>query len=128
MVERPEAATIRQALTTGGLRGTRGWLDAVDALDSLLGELDRAEKERDELNAEADSLREQLYTDEAMREGRKRAEAERDEVLRLAKAVTEAYTAEAEDWNDGEFALWKKDDLVNAIVELRSGLSAMERA
>lgn len=36
-----------------------------------------------------------------------------------AHAVVRAYTAEAEDWNDGEFALWRKDDLVNALVALR---------
>jgi len=41
-----------------------------------------------------------------------------------AKKVTDAFTAEAEDWNDGEFALWRKDDLVNAIVELRKIVEA----
>jgi hypothetical protein len=40
-------------------------------------------------------------------------------LLDAARAVTTAYTAEAEDWNDGEFALWDKDDLVAAIVALR---------
>ncbi len=40
-----------------------------------------------------------------------------------ARAVTRAYTAESEDWNDGEFALWKADDLINAIVALRHVVS-----
>ena len=47
------------------------------------------------------------------------------EVARLREAATkvaDAYTAEAEDHNDGEFALWKADDLVNAIVALRAAL------
>jgi len=47
------------------------------------------------------------------------------EEIRLREAatkVTDAYTAEAEDHNDGEFALWQKDDLVNAIVALRAAL------
>lgn len=44
-------------------------------------------------------------------------------LLAAAKRVTRAYTAEAEDWNDGEFALWQKDDLVVALVELRKLVS-----
>jgi len=50
------------------------------------------------------------------------AEAERDRLREAATKVADAYTAEAEDHNDGEFALWQKDDLVNAIVALRAAL------
>ncbi len=39
-----------------------------------------------------------------------------------ARKVTEAFTAESEDWNDGTYALWGKDDLISAIVALRSSL------
>ena len=52
--------------------------------------------------------------------------AHRVEIERLREAATkvaDAYTAEAEDHNDGEFALWKADDLVNAIVALRAALA-----
>jgi stress response protein YsnF len=45
-----------------------------------------------------------------------------EEALCLARKVTDAYTAEAEDHNDGEFSLWKADDLVVAIVNLRAAL------
>jgi hypothetical protein len=44
------------------------------------------------------------------------------DIIAAAIDVVDAYTAEAEDWNDGEFALWQKDDLVNAIVKLRKAL------
>lgn len=49
----------------------------------------------------------------------------RDDVwhaLEAAEQAVKAYTAEAEDWNDGEFALWHKDDLVKALVSLRQAL------
>lgn len=49
-------------------------------------------------------------------------EAELRRVRAAAEKVADAYTAEAEDWNDGELALWRKDDLVNAIVNLRQVL------
>lgn len=53
------------------------------------------------------------------------ARAERaSEMEAAAKKVCDAYTAEAEDHNDGEFSLWKADDLVNAIVDLRAALAA----
>jgi hypothetical protein len=39
--------------------------------------------------------------------------------LEAAEKVADAYTAESEDHSDGEFALWNKDDLINAIVRLR---------
>jgi hypothetical protein len=42
-----------------------------------------------------------------------------DDLLAAAHRVTHAFTAEAEDWNDGTYALWRKDDLVNALAELR---------
>jgi len=45
-------------------------------------------------------------------------------IFKAAEAVARAFTAEAEDWNDGEFALWRKDDLVNAIVNLRTVMGA----
>lgn len=48
---------------------------------------------------------------------------EQDQLREAAERVATAFTAEAEDWNDGEFALWGKDDLVNAIVTLRSVLA-----
>jgi hypothetical protein len=46
-----------------------------------------------------------------------------DELLEAARAVVRAYTAEAEDWNDGEYALWQKDDLIVALVRLRQVLA-----
>ena len=48
--------------------------------------------------------------------------AERDGLRKAGTKVADAYTAEAEDHTDGEFALWKADDLVNAIVALRAAL------
>ena len=44
------------------------------------------------------------------------------DLVRLQKAaddVIDAYHRESEDANDGEFALWKADDLINAIIRLR---------
>jgi hypothetical protein len=49
--------------------------------------------------------------------------AELIQIAERARAVVDAYTAQAEDWNDGEFSLWGKDDLVNAIVALRAALA-----
>lgn len=46
-------------------------------------------------------------------------------VIAAAERSCDAYTREAEDWNDGEFALWSKDDLVEAIVAQRSALAAL---
>lgn len=43
-----------------------------------------------------------------------------EKIVQLAAKVALAYTAEAEDWNDGEYALWHKDDLVHALTDLRS--------
>jgi hypothetical protein len=51
------------------------------------------------------------------------AEAEADKLKAALTQITDAYTAEAEDHNDGEFALWKADDLVNAIVAARAALA-----
>lgn len=44
---------------------------------------------------------------------------DRNELISRARAVTAMYTAAAEDSNDGSFALWREDDLINAIVSLR---------
>lgn len=49
-------------------------------------------------------------------------EAERA-LREAAQRVADAFTAEAEDHNDGEFSLWGKDDLVMAIVNLRAALA-----
>lgn len=55
---------------------------------------------------------------DAASDDRDDAQARVYELEAAATKVTDAYTAEAEDHNDGEFALWKADDLVNAIVAL----------
>lgn len=59
--------------------------------------------------------------DEVAGKRTERAEVERLRgQLAAARAVVRAFTAEAEDWNDGEYALWKKDDLIMALVRLRA--------
>ena len=67
-----------------------------------------------------------LYEIERLRIENERLRAENERLLRAAQAVVTAYTAETEDWNDGEFSLWRKDALIVAIVSLRAALAREE--
>lgn len=67
---------------------------------------------RDSTNAIADVIGALMDERDHYREALER-------IAEVALRVEKAFTAEAEDWNDGEFALWRKDDLVNALVALR---------
>lgn len=49
-------------------------------------------------------------------------ERERDALRKAAEKVVDEYHKWSEDANDGEFALWRREDLVNAIIALRSTL------
>lgn len=97
--------------------------------EEKLAEIKAAEAERDAAKREQFRAEEAARVATALWEGANDAcgdlRAERDAALaqvELARRVTDAYTAEAEDHNDGEFALWKADDLINAIVALRAAL------
>lgn len=94
-----------------------------DALTEALAALSRVEQEHAEaINGHSACV----YRAEA-------AEAEAAKLREAATRVVDVFTAEAEDHNDGEFALWEADDLgefalwkaadlLNAIVALRAAL------
>ena len=126
-----------------GYEWQEGWSDkcggctraesANEAAKRMMEQVDEMAEQRVERNANIKLLRAELAEMKIDRNDWKRisdeaefraeaAEAERDRLREAATKVTTAYTAEAEDHNDGEFALWKADDLVNAIVALRAAL------
>ena len=91
----------------------------VGAVDLLEGAVAERDELRERLTRAGDSARETIKDALLLKEA---AEAENARLREAGTKVADAYTAEAEDHNDGEFALWKADDLVNAIVALRAAL------
>lgn len=64
-------------------------------------------------------------TTNELRETRERveaAEAERDRLRAAAAEVVHQYHLWSEDANDGTYALWEKDGLINAIIALRDAM------
>lgn len=112
-----ELIDTRARLTTAETERDQAMWDKQDHWNARLAaeaRVEAAERERDEWKARASGEFDALIQREYDRQVG---------FVALAERVVEAYTNEAEDRNDGEFALWQSEGLVNAIVALRAALA-----